>query len=164
MGQRIKIRRDNSANWASINPVLLDGEQGYDRTLKLYKTGDGATNWASLPFDYAKGSMIAGAICSITSAPNAAITTPHGLGAKPNLQVSYLECLVAVNGYAVGDVVDFQAMGVYPISITIDATNVKIVCNNATAGVTMIPKGGGVNVVTAIHGNFKVVVKCWAIK
>lgn len=51
MGQRIKMRRDTSANWATTNPVLVDGELGYDKTLKQYKTGDGTTQWTALTFN-----------------------------------------------------------------------------------------------------------------
>lgn len=45
----IKMRRDTTANWASVNPTLASGEIGYDTTLKQFKMGDGATAWASLP-------------------------------------------------------------------------------------------------------------------
>lgn len=51
MGQRIKIRRDTAANWATANPILADGEQGYDKTAKKHKTGDGVTAWATLGWD-----------------------------------------------------------------------------------------------------------------
>ncbi len=48
MADRIRARRDTSANWASINPVLADGELGYDKTSKVVKVGDGVTAWNSL--------------------------------------------------------------------------------------------------------------------
>jgi Major tropism determinant N-terminal domain len=51
MGQRIKQRRDTAANWNTTNPVLADGELGYDKTSKQYKTGDGTTAWNSLPYN-----------------------------------------------------------------------------------------------------------------
>jgi Major tropism determinant N-terminal domain len=51
MGQRIKQRRDTAANWNTTNPVLADGELGYDKTSKQYKTGDGTTAWTSLPYN-----------------------------------------------------------------------------------------------------------------
>lgn len=50
MASRVLIRRDTSANWASANPVLADGEIGYDTTLDRIKVGDGASNWSTLPF------------------------------------------------------------------------------------------------------------------
>lgn len=45
---RQQWRRDTAANWASNNPVLADGEVGYDSTNKLFKVGDGSTAWNSL--------------------------------------------------------------------------------------------------------------------
>ena len=56
MGQRIKMRRDTAANWTSNNPVLADGEIGYDKTSKRQKIGDGLTTWTALGYvqtDYA---------------------------------------------------------------------------------------------------------------
>lgn len=50
MATRILLRRDTSANWASANPVLANGEIGYDTTLDRIKVGDGSTAWSSLPF------------------------------------------------------------------------------------------------------------------
>lgn len=50
MPQIIQIRRDTSANWATVNPVLESAEWGYDTDLKMFKTGDGLTDWNALPF------------------------------------------------------------------------------------------------------------------
>lgn len=49
MSSRIQIRRGTAANWASVNPVLADGEFGYDTTNRLTKVGNGVTAWNSLP-------------------------------------------------------------------------------------------------------------------
>lgn len=43
-----KVRRGTTAQWTAANPVLRDGEQGFDTTLKVLKTGDGVTAWSSL--------------------------------------------------------------------------------------------------------------------
>lgn len=48
MATQIKLRRDTSSNWASSNPVLAQGEPGYDLTSKRLKIGDGSTSWNSL--------------------------------------------------------------------------------------------------------------------
>ena len=48
---QMKQRRDTKANWAAQNPVLLAGELGIvSDDPNLYKVGDGATAWNSLPF------------------------------------------------------------------------------------------------------------------
>jgi hypothetical protein len=45
----IKLRRDDLADWNSVNPVLADGEPGWDRTTDEMRVGDGTTDWDSLP-------------------------------------------------------------------------------------------------------------------
>ena len=47
---RIKIRRDLSTKWTSINPTLLVGEQGYETDTGKMKIGDGSSRWNSLPY------------------------------------------------------------------------------------------------------------------
>lgn len=50
MSTRFQYRRDTAANWAAKNPVLADGEPGYERGTNRHKIGDGATPWNSLPY------------------------------------------------------------------------------------------------------------------
>ncbi len=50
MATQIKLRRDTAANWASANPVLGQGEPGYDLTNEKLKIGDGTTAWTALGF------------------------------------------------------------------------------------------------------------------
>lgn len=45
---QITIRRGTTAEWAAANPVLGDGEMGYDSTLKRVKVGDGVSSWVGL--------------------------------------------------------------------------------------------------------------------
>lgn len=43
-----KIRRDTSANWTAANPILGDGELGYDKTTGEVRIGNGTSRWATL--------------------------------------------------------------------------------------------------------------------
>jgi hypothetical protein len=45
---RIQVRRGTASEWSAKNPILGDGEPGYDLTNKIFKVGDGITRWASL--------------------------------------------------------------------------------------------------------------------
>lgn len=54
MPQRMQIRRGTAAEWTSANPVLADGEMGFERGTNKIKFGDGVTAWNSLV--YAGGS------------------------------------------------------------------------------------------------------------
>lgn len=47
---RFQHRRGLAAQWAAQNPVLLDGEWGYEKDTRLFKVGDGATKWNALPY------------------------------------------------------------------------------------------------------------------
>lgn len=44
----IQIRRDTSANWTSVDPILAVGEFGLDTTNDILKLGDGVTLWSEL--------------------------------------------------------------------------------------------------------------------
>lgn len=45
---RIRLRRDTAANWTSANPVLLNGEVGFETDTRKLKLGDGTTAWNAL--------------------------------------------------------------------------------------------------------------------
>lgn len=47
---KIKFRRDTTMNWQQVNPVLAEGEPGYDTDFKMIKVGDGSTEWRKLPY------------------------------------------------------------------------------------------------------------------
>lgn len=53
--ERIQLRRDTSARWAEINPILLEGEVGYETDTKLRKIGDGVNRWNDLEYLRAEG-------------------------------------------------------------------------------------------------------------
>lgn len=62
MAVKIQYRRDTSANWASDNPILSEGELGWDLTVKGFKVGDGTTAWSSLDFSNNTAESIASII------------------------------------------------------------------------------------------------------
>ena len=50
---RIKHRKDTTANWNSKNPILLNGEFGFEVLTNgsgKFKVGDGVTAWVNLPY------------------------------------------------------------------------------------------------------------------
>lgn len=47
---RIQLRRDTSANWTTYNPVLMEGEIGYETDTKKRKIGDGTNTWNNLDY------------------------------------------------------------------------------------------------------------------
>lgn len=73
MSQIIQIRRDTAANWTSVNPILAQGEMGYETDDKKIKFGDGVTAWNSLAYftlDAGGGSVLKGtAVLNFGSTP-----------------------------------------------------------------------------------------------
>jgi hypothetical protein len=50
MAARIQIRRDISTNWTTNNPILTEGELGYETNTSKLKIGDGSSSWNSLEY------------------------------------------------------------------------------------------------------------------
>lgn len=48
--QHIQIRRDTAANWTAVNPILKDGELGYETGVRRLKVGNGTTAWSGLQY------------------------------------------------------------------------------------------------------------------
>lgn len=47
---RIRLRRAWASDWARVNPILRDGEPGFDKTANMLKIGDGETPWTELKY------------------------------------------------------------------------------------------------------------------
>lgn len=46
---QIRLRQGTAAQWTASNPVLADGEPGYDTTNDVLKIGNGSSTWGNLP-------------------------------------------------------------------------------------------------------------------
>src|ERR1035438_2240334 len=56
----LRWRRDTAANWTSNNPILAQGEPGFETDTGKYKIGNGSTAWNSLSYGQFSSSAIAG--------------------------------------------------------------------------------------------------------
>ena len=80
MATKIQKRRDTAANWAAVNPVLAQGEEGLELDTGQEKVGNGTTNWNNLP--YKTFGITASSIGAATAAQGAKADTavqPAGL-------------------------------------------------------------------------------------
>lgn len=50
MADRIQLRRDDAINWTTKNPLLREGEPGFERDTGKIKFGDGAKYWNQLGY------------------------------------------------------------------------------------------------------------------
>jgi hypothetical protein len=46
----ILLRRNSSVQWATLNPILLSGEQGYETDTGKMKIGNGHRRWLELEY------------------------------------------------------------------------------------------------------------------
>lgn len=50
MAYQIQLRNDTADNWANVNPILAQGEPGYETDTGRIKYGDGVSGWGVLPY------------------------------------------------------------------------------------------------------------------
>lgn len=82
MAYRIQFRRDTTANWTSINPILLQGEFAYALDTGFAKIGDGTSTWSQLTYFGGTGPTgISGPIGP--TGPSVSILGPSGFVFSP---------------------------------------------------------------------------------
>jgi len=86
---RIVIRRDTAANWTTVNPVLLNGEWGFETDARKLKIGDGVSTWAALSYFSTGGGGGSGNTAYVHQQATAATTWTinHGLGYRPSVEL-----------------------------------------------------------------------------
>lgn len=47
---KFKLRHDIASNWTAKNPVLLEGEVGFETDTKNFKVGNGTSSWQELQY------------------------------------------------------------------------------------------------------------------
>lgn len=50
MSRQIQLRRGTAPDWTTSNPVLAQGEIGYETDTNKFKIGDGSSTWSALPY------------------------------------------------------------------------------------------------------------------
>lgn len=72
----INQRYDSSANWTAANPVLQEGEVGWESNTRKAKLGNGATAWNDLPYAVEPG----GAVTSVAGKTGAVTLDRNDVG------------------------------------------------------------------------------------
>jgi hypothetical protein len=91
----IQLRRDTSANWGSVNPVLLRGEPGFETDTGKLKIGDGNTAWNTLDYfggEEGSSENLPGTVVQRDASGNFAAGT-----ISANLDGSYTNVLIGAN-------------------------------------------------------------------
>jgi hypothetical protein len=85
MATRIQVRRGTTSDWNTADPILNEGEIGYNITLGQIKIGDGESNWSEL-FYVVDTSSLGGSLSSyILSTEKSAIGGVAELDASKNI-------------------------------------------------------------------------------
>ena len=85
MANRIQLRRDTTANWEDTDPVLADGEPGYDINTNEVRVGDGSTAWTGLSGNVIGTGGGAGTVSSLT---NGSATVSLGTNGRLTLPIA----------------------------------------------------------------------------
>ena len=67
MSVRIQMRRGTTSEWNSADPILNEGEIGYNSTLASFKIGDGTSLWSDLDYYQAAADITPNEIGAIAS-------------------------------------------------------------------------------------------------
>ena len=94
VGQQLP-RQGTAAQWAAANPILGEGERGYETDTGREKTGDGTTAYNSLPYDIGKGRDLAASEVTVQ---------PVGTIEADNVQDALVELANEAGGGAVDSV------------------------------------------------------------
>ena len=73
MSVRIQMRRGTTSEWNSADPILNEGEIGYNSTLTSFKIGDGTSLWSALDYYQAAADITPNEIGAIASTEKNAI-------------------------------------------------------------------------------------------
>lgn len=76
MSVTIQLRRGTSTQWTLANPILAEGELGYETDTLAYKIGDGVSTWTALTY-----TPLTGSFASVLTNAYAAGTDPTPPGA-----------------------------------------------------------------------------------
>lgn len=134
----IRLWRDYAADWTDSNPVLAEGEPGFERDTGLLKIGDGVTAWNALDYINPPGGGGGGVVSSGS----------YSVGGIANVSTAFTGAFARVRAAAtvtvpasVGDVLEVtssfmlanQAITVYSDLAIVDGTGAIIRRRHATA-------------------------------
>jgi hypothetical protein len=95
MATKIQVRRDSSADWTTINPVLSEGEIGFEVNTGKFKIGNGSSSWSSLDYfldssDLLSYLTIASASSTYLTQASASTTYQTKVANVDNAEIGYL--------------------------------------------------------------------------
>jgi hypothetical protein len=162
MATKIQVRRDSSADWTTINPVLSEGEIGFETNTGKFKIGNGSSVWSSL--DYFGGEVDLSGYLTISSASTIYATKTYADNAVSSLVDSAPSTLNTLNelAAALGDDANYAStittalgnkLDISSASTTYQTKNIDII--TAKTGAYTIASGDQ-NDLIELNGTFTV--------
>lgn len=150
MAVHVRLRRDLASQWTSVNPVLQDGEAGYETDLRGLKIGNGTSHWVSLPyFGGGGGGSVASADFSGLS--NLVSVLAQGVSVLSN-EVSNLESVIGAATATSVTSDEVSAVSAQAQS-AISVVNARVTSvNSQLCAISVKTAGGG-----SVHGQQSVV-------
>ena len=127
MATRIKLRRDTAANWTTSNPILAQGETGFETDTRMVKLGDGATHWVDLKYAVT-GNL---KVTNNTIHGDDVVSISSGLGDRSNW-------ILTVNANTGNTDITPESTSAYTTAVAYDSAG-----NTFMTGVYGSPSGGG---------------------
>ena len=123
MAVTIQVRRDTAANWTSSNPILANGEIGWETDTRKMKVGDGTTAWNSLAYTHTPWVSDINAIgydlfnlgklnfndATVLTIASGAITITQSYHSVDTEAAAATDDLDTINGGTVGDLIYLKA-------------------------------------------------------
>jgi hypothetical protein len=85
MATRIQVRRGSTSDWNTADPILNEGEIGYNNTLGQIKVGDGESLWSELDYLVNTGSLDTSLGSYIPDTEKSAVSGVAELDASKNI-------------------------------------------------------------------------------
>lgn len=149
MADIIQIRRGTAPQWFSTNPILADGELGFETDSLKGKLGNGISAWNSLPYSWT-GVVTDTVPIQINAAPskatpidadNVGITDSADSGALKRLSWENLKATIKtyLDGFYEPSISKGNLVQGTNVSLTGDLTNRLIGSGNVTINSTSVP-------------------------
>lgn len=108
MAVQIQLRRGTASEWTSANPILAQGEFGYESDTSKFKVGNGTASWSAL--SYAVGGGLDEATAAATYIPISASPTLGG-GSSASVSSGIIETSVLISPEERFNIVSGSATG-----------------------------------------------------
>ena len=129
---QIQLRRGTAAVWTAANPILAQGEIGYETDTNLFKIGDGVTYWNAMGYSIGGAKTLAQLNAILSGSGAVALTANATLVAGTEYYCTTTSTALTLTMPIAANLGD---------TITVyDATN-----NAAVNNITILPNGLAIN-------------------